>query len=119
MENPGLWLLVSLAAVFAGAVISWLSQATNQSGGGVVVFGLLQFVITNIVGYTLLLMALHLSASSRPAQAVCLTFAATQVHDQGFKVGSGRCLTSPACVQVGRCCPMLDVGPWAGQARAT
>jgi uncharacterized membrane protein len=66
METPGLWLLVSLAAVFAGAVTSWLSQATNQSGGEAV-FGLLQFVITNIAGYTLLVMALH-AVNGRPVR---------------------------------------------------
>lgn len=66
METPGLWLLVSLAAVFAGAVTSWLSRATGQSGGGVV-FGLLQFVITNVVGYTLLVMALH-AVNGRPVR---------------------------------------------------
>ena len=64
METPGLWLLVALFAVFAGSVTSWLSQVTNNSGG-TAVFGLLQFVITNLVGYTLLVMALQ-AVNGRP-----------------------------------------------------
>ncbi len=58
MERPALWLVVALAEVFAGAVISWLIQVTNNSGGSLV-FVLLQFVVSNVIGYTLLVMALH------------------------------------------------------------
>ena len=66
METPGLWLLVALAEVFAGAVTSWLTQATNNSGGSLV-FVLLQFVVSNVIGYTLLVMALH-AVNGRPVR---------------------------------------------------
>lgn len=64
METPGLWLLVALVALLAGSVTSWLAQVTNNSGGSAV-FGLLQFIISNLVGYTLLVMALH-AVNGRP-----------------------------------------------------
>lgn len=66
METPGLWLLIALAQVFAGAVTSWLTQATENSGGSLV-FVLLQVVVSGVIGYTLLVMALH-AVNGRPVQ---------------------------------------------------
>lgn len=66
METPGLWLLLALAEVFVGAVSSWLMQVTNNSGGSLV-FVLLQFVASNVIGYTLLVMALH-AVNGRPVR---------------------------------------------------
>ena len=66
LESPGLWLLVALAAVLTGAATSGLAGAANSPAGGII-SALLQFVLTNVVGYTLLVMALH-AVNRRPVR---------------------------------------------------
>ena len=64
LESPGLWLAMALAAVLIGTITNVLGQISDSAGGGLLL-ALLQFVLTNVVGYALLVMALH-AVNGRP-----------------------------------------------------
>ncbi|MDH3678867.1 MAG: hypothetical protein OEV40_02835 [Acidimicrobiia bacterium] len=57
MANPAPWLLVAVVGLLTGAVLSWLSQLTSNSPGSLI-FGLAEFIVSSVVGFTLLSMAL-------------------------------------------------------------
>ena len=57
MARPAPWVIMAVVAVLTGLVMSWLSQITSSSPGEFI-FGLASFVLTQLVGYLMVIMSL-------------------------------------------------------------